>query len=365
MLSFGFKTRRINSYNSLGVRKRNTFNATFKTKTYSNVNNNFIVMTGKKGCMIPSDITEKIIDDKGNIEFTCCNSAPYRNPLAGYRKQLDCSGMKNNCGLVCTPSKDVSGNLYKDNWAKSCAFHPEVCYNPVIKKIQNRNGYINDKYNYNSQQYLQRRVRLYKQVAFNFLSNKAIDNTCCANYKTAAHTGSCRDGSANGIMAFQDRTDCSVDCSACPTNTITNTIKCKGYSPCDVRNNNCVAVYKPSNMKFRHQGAVSGGSRINRLKYQTILTSQSSYKNKRSSSQFNTTENAYGSINTNGGVNATNGAYPAMLYRSTGPTFKRNLVGPCMVSKSRTFNNNKQRCFVKKCLCRPRIYSRNIRSAPK
>ena len=118
-------------------------------------------------------------------------------------------------------------------------------------------------------------------------------------------------------------------------------------------------------MKFRHQGAVSGGSRINRLKYQTILKSQSSYQNKRSSSHFNTKENAYGSINTNGGVNATNGTYPAMLYRSTGPTFKRNLVGPCMVPKSRTFNNNKQRCFVKKGLCKPTFYIRNNRSAPK
>ena len=48
-------------------------------------------------------------------------------------------------------------------------------------------------------------------------------------------------------------------------------VKCSGYSLCAAINNNCCATYKPNNQQFSSQGAVSGGSRINRLKYQTQL----------------------------------------------------------------------------------------------
>ncbi len=92
----------------------------------------------------------------------------------------------------------------------------------------------------------------------------------------------------------------------------------------------CCAVYKRSNGPHRRQGAVSGGSRINRLKYQTILQSQSTYKVPNPSNRpANPRENAYGSFNSGGNVNAVNGEMPVSLYRNTGPTYKRNLGGFC------------------------------------
>ena len=98
--------------------------------------------------------------------------------------------------------------VYKDNYAKSCGSYRkegvasnDFCYNNVIKSVQNKNGQINQAYNYSSAQYYSR---------------------FCAN-----------------------------DCS-----------------------NNCNIVYKKNNPKFSTQGAVSGGSRLNRLKYQTITKSQ-------------------------------------------------------------------------------------------
>ena len=50
-----------------------------------------------------------------------------RAPILGYRKTVDCS---NNC---------QNETIYRDNWTKSCATNGEVCYNPVIKRIQNNN----------------------------------------------------------------------------------------------------------------------------------------------------------------------------------------------------------------------------------
>jgi hypothetical protein len=213
---------------------------------------------------------------------SCCKTTPYRNPILGYRKYLaDCSG--NNNVSVCGYTNDVSGNVYKDNYAKSCAINQLACYNPVIKRKQNQNGFVNESYNYSTNQLLTRRCLTFPQQEFNFQSQVPVDGNTkfksCANcqYKT------------NGC-------DCSANGFCLAVNKL----------PCEVKNTKCYAVYKRSNGKFNRQGAVSGGSRINRLKYQTQLVSQSR--------------------RVNGRNNVINRVEPAALYTTSRPMTLRDTI---------------------------------------
>jgi len=207
------------------------------------------------------------IDVSGN---TYCCKTTYRNPILGYRKYLV---LPNNdiSGVYMT---NVTGNVYKDNYA-DCSRN-SARYNPVIRRKQNRNGFVNESYNYSTNQLLTRRCLTFPQQEFNFQSQVPVgDNTkfkSCANcqYKT---TGC--DCSANGFCLAVNKL------------------------PCEVKNTKCYAVYKRNNKKFNRQGAVSGGSRINRLKYQTKLVSQSR--------------------RVNGRNNVINRVEPAALYTTSRP----------------------------------------------
>ena len=211
-------------------------------------------------------------------------SCSRRNPILGYRKQLiDCSMNTNNkvgCGF---PAHDISGNVYKDNHAVSCATDPSICYVNIIKSIQNKGGCINESYNYSTNQYLVRRCATFAQQEFNFLSNKATNDEK-TQFKSCANCGS----SINY---------CASDCSAACI-TINKT-------PCEWKTSKCYATYKRSNPKFNHQGAVSGGARMNRLKYQTKLISQSRI--------------------VNGKTNTINRTLPASLYRVGKPPIFNNI----------------------------------------
>ena len=63
--------------------------------------------------------------------------------------------------------------------------------------------------------------------------------------------------------------NCNYDSSGCSCNSTGVKI-----NNCEIKNSKCYAVYKRSNKKFNNQGAVSGGSRINRLKYQAKIKAQ-------------------------------------------------------------------------------------------
>ena len=201
------KQRRTKSRtDSNGNIKRSTFNGTSKTSQYVNKNTYLDVLCD------PS------------------NSKTYRNPILGYRKQL-----LENC-------KDASGDIYIDNYAKSCMTNPDVCYNPRIKRIQNKNGCIDESYNYSTNQYLTRRCATAEQQDF-FLSNILVKNE---------------------KNMFKKCNNCSFVNDVCTS--------------CKIPKAHCVTIYKRSNRKFNQQGGVSGGSRINRLKYQTYINELNSDK---------------------------------------------------------------------------------------
>ena len=156
------------------------FNATSKPNRYVNRNTYLDVKCKGAGCTIVG--CRCSTDPSGN----CCKTTPYRNPILGYRKHLlDCSGLS-GCGYT----NDVSGNVYKDNYAKSCGdpSNSLVCYNPVIKRTQNRNGCVNESYNYSTNQYLTRRCLTFPQQEFNFQSQVPVDASgCCTKFMSCAN----------------------------------------------------------------------------------------------------------------------------------------------------------------------------------
>jgi len=105
--------------------------------------------------------------------------------------------------------------------------------------------------------------------------------------------------------------------------------------PCEVKNTKCFAIYKRSNSKFNRQGAVSGGSRINRLKYQTRVVAAQRRK-------------ANGRNNVN---NVINRRGPAALYTTSRPP-TMNAPG-CWLNKDRTRSGLAQRCIVTDPCCCP------------
>lgn len=149
---------------------------------------------------------------KNKLSMRYCKTNIGRNPILGYRKQLECDlkNIENNhfkiTYSICP--KNPTNDIYKDNYAKTCgkfrkngtANLANSGYSNVILPKQNNKGIVDASYNYSTSQYLSR----------------------------------------------------------------PNFMKCNN-------------VYKKSNPQFSTQGAVSGGSRLNRLKYQTMVKSQQKF----------------------------------------------------------------------------------------
>jgi len=296
-------------------------NATAKPNRYVNRNTYLDVKCNKDkgaGCTIVG--CQCSTDASGNTY--CCKIAPYRNPILGYRKHLlDCSGNADLSG--CGYTNDVSGNVYKDNYAKICGDPANflVCYNPVIKLTQNRNGCVNESYNYSTNQYLTRRCLTFSQQEFNFQSQVPVDvSGCCTKFMSCAN---CQYGSSGAC-------DCSTNgfCTPCG-----HSQACIGINklPCEVKNTKCFAIYKRSNPKFNRQGAVSGGSRINRLKYQTRIVAQGR--------------------KVNGINNVINRRGPAANYMTSRPLTMD--ASGCWFNKDRTKSGLAQRCKVTDPCCCP------------
>ena len=260
------KNRRSFKYSADGKQKPSTFNTSVQQKHTYMVNNG---------------------------EIIGCSTKTQQLPIKGYRKQT-----------YVYPRKDQSCNdipintVYTDKYAlnkqtgQSC-----ISYKQTQPPIQNKNGCINSGYNYSTKQLLSRRNHTYEAKQFNFLSNNT--NT--------KHLYNIIDASCIHIK------DSMYNCD-----------KFKRFA--NVNQNDLFAVYNPNNTQYSQQGAVSGGSRINRLKYQTTLTSQARYVK-----------------NVN---NIVNGEYPATLYQNGGPIRKSILNKENTQNCKRTQNGLAQRCKI-------------------
>jgi len=551
------KWRRTNKYLPSGKRVSNTFNQTAPPELYRLGNardqmrcacvtgpdgqmckractlNGCKSWTGTFGTLVPTGTTGTfevpgpsgthvaklgtgtiLIRGPTGTQLRTCKGTPYRNPIAGYRKERICdccvcswatvwTGTQQventTCphGMPCPTGSVPTNTIYKDNYAKTCAslkygpLGPErrsACYDPVIKVQQNKNGQIDEQYNYNSKQYLERRCRGYRQKVFNFQGH--IGGCCSKKYK-----GSCSQcsGSTTVSRSFQllvgeslailgsgtygwvsptyaagadaageiepstferipiyllgsidlppfdtgfglilegthdeslisQLTICTTDGTEIatlnvgnygtwpssflppgfspsgtlvvgsawiwgasvtppdlsPYNTMTLRITIKGnseaapsncysceYSQCgvtgcnkcykmtDVKKSDCCVTWAPSNRPFNQQGAVSGGSRINRLKYNTVARSQQACKPKmykhgncgQSQVRTNTPEeNLHILKNQPAFKNSVNGMIPLRYYRDARPVYKSNLAGLCPVNDGSNCRGRPQRC---------------------
>jgi len=162
------------------------------------------------------------VSSNTNTCFGCGNYGSRGLPL--YRwMSCECS----------TPSPKFVTAINKDNLSQ--CNNANACYNPVIKSTINRkksNGLYSDdsKYSYSNSEYLRRKCETY-------VRNLPV--------KTDVTTG----------KVFGN---CSEDASTCKSEI----------------------TYKPNNAKFSTQGAVSGGERLLRLKYNTITGDINTNSNK-------------------------------------------------------------------------------------
>ena len=364
MRTFKYKNKRTTHLDVDGNRIPNTFNSTVPDfKRYVNKNTQFDINCANETSGVKCITKSQITKENGKIT-NCCNPSSYRNPILGYRKYLLLPNKTNSETSEIQPNtvciNDPANTIYKDNWSKSCNgfdkngnfIGNKGCYSnkPPTYISYNRRGIRNPVYNQHYSQYLQRRIKTFKQLDFNFLSNKPVNDKCGNEFATAAHNST---AITNDPKKKNQTPDCMPNCYlGCgdTTSIVDCDIKYIGVSPCDVKNNNAIAVYKKSNPRFSKQGAVSGGSRINRLKYQTILKSQS----KITKNIVSTKKNNTGSFNSSNKPNAINGNYPVSLYTNTAPIFKENNNKFCKLRKNKNSFGRKQSCYIKSGLCIPK-----------
>ena len=172
------KNNRTSQYEN-GVAIPTTFNKDIPLNVYKNTNSRLdkpecLFGCTNSGCSRCEKIVEysdpkthDIIQIKTEQAAISRMGAPYRAPVAGYRKTLVC--YSKNKDVINKPTKTI----YRDNYASNKS--PKDGYKQFQPQIQNKNGYINSGYSYSTKQLLTRRNRTYEIKQFNFLSK----NTPC------------------------------------------------------------------------------------------------------------------------------------------------------------------------------------------
>jgi len=207
-------------------------------------------------------------------------------------KNLDC--------LKLGPTNDI----YKDNMAKSCQSDARACYNPRIRSgmqpkpkvcisyTKTKDGYkkhtkqlcpsdwgFTKPYNYSYAQYLHngsnksfaRSQEKYLPDPFDASSNcPKADN--CRTLAPCCQASQYRKSGGNACACDCENCQCwsASGSTSCSSSDVTNKV-CK--APRCVANS--ITIYKPNNKKFQVQGAVSSGSRLERLKLDIIRESNS------------------------------------------------------------------------------------------
>ena len=166
-----------------------------------------------------------------------CKVSDYRNPIIGYRK------------THCSKKEEFKSldTIYQDIHAKSCFDENGNCLKDVYyynrpRNIINKKGYLNETYNYSTNQYLTRRCNTIKQRESVIFDKKVS----CNKYVSCMN---CDYDANNNVICNSDGFRLKVN-----------------DTPCNINKAKCYSIYKRSNRKFNTQGAVSGGSRVQHLK---------------------------------------------------------------------------------------------------
>ena len=150
-------------------------------------------------------------------ERSAADGAAYgAKPILHWRKApLTCENTE-----VVSNGPDLNQTLLDDG-SRHCCYRKK-------KNTQNKNGIKDNEYCFSHRAYLQKKCKTYKQNSFNYDLNGTSARPHCSQK-------ACNDGEEKTI------------------------------------------VYKRSNSAYSHQGAVSAGARIHRLKYNTITTDKKTY----------------------------------------------------------------------------------------
>jgi hypothetical protein len=164
---------------------------------------------------------------------------PYINPIAGWRK-AKCDN----------PRKIPTNTIYADNYTdcSSCEINKGIqgrTFRPII-----RSGMQEKK------EYCKISGKCEQTNKYSFSYRQYQNNKRCLSFERSLEKiGSCNKD-ANGKCTYEyDKSSC------CPTCAVGKSCK--------------KTIYKPNNKKFSKQGAVSSGSRLDRLKLNTIRSARS------------------------------------------------------------------------------------------
>jgi hypothetical protein len=180
-------------------------------------------------------------EEKKKTNKHCNNRSIFRLPIKGYRKEL----------IFCDKNFNDGKNIYMDNYAKS-----KIGSGCKYDASGNLKGTV------------------FSRTKHPIIRSGMLDDG--TSYR------SYRDYLRNGKMASYDRSleknrGDKNDCTKCYKNVYNKSSTYKGRT---LRNSEVRTIYKPNNNKFKVQGAVSSGSRIDRLKLDTITGANSKCKDK-------------------------------------------------------------------------------------
>ena len=213
-------------------------------------------------------------------------------------------------GLVTTVStavapKQATNTVYADNYARSCAvpsrFSNPVCYDKRIRSgMQPKQKFcirLPPSHSINESNLFDSTTIPKPRKLFMCPNDYGYGKSYNYSYAQYLHNGSCKSfrRSQEKFLPIEGQPD-----SACPAAAPNSTGSCKGAlfpntrcclrsqyrksgcqgcCPCDQPpcnpGKNSITVYKPNNKKFSKQGAVSAGSRLERLKLDTIRAANS------------------------------------------------------------------------------------------
>ena len=175
--------------------------------------------------------------------------APFRLPIKGYRKELK------SCALDFNDGK----NIYMDNYAKAkkgsgCKYD---CNGKAIGTVFSRTNY--------------------PVIRSGMLDNN--DGTSFRSYRDYLRNGTMSSYDRSLEKNRKDKDDCRCYYKSSDGKRRYNDENCTNKKDCANNKVEMRTIYKPSNNKFKVQGAVSSGSRIDRLKLDTITGVNNSCKN--------------------------------------------------------------------------------------
>ena len=256
---------------------------------------------------------KNVIDAPGSMiylgESDCCESS------SGINTTNLISSEKNNIFYIRPSDKffdSKEANISK--WQYCNAQDRPVCVscNPENNIIKSGICRLNKNYYTNSKAYLQSRCQLYNQK---LSTNKKNDVDYFDKSGLLLHPNDDLDGPQN------------FNTQNCPKGCSIPAAQCDDQTGCPY--GNVTTIYKPSNSKFAHQGAVSSSNRLLRLKVDTITKNGNSFRS------------AFGSEAANAG---------RYTGKCDGPYFIKSKMTSCIKNKRQhsTYQKNSNQLFSRR-----------------